>query len=236
MWWTLEGAGIAEVVEGNVDCARRWSAGAGGAGEFAADAGEHLERLSVEEQHRSWKPRAQRGRSFRPQPWRLGSRSMCSRRNPVRRAGTPTAVATVNRERYLARWHGRRAIRFHPCSLSADCVSGNRRRVESICTGGLGRSEEVAYGHRVGEVAIELAVHFERGRDYRRTVHYLRQAGERAFRRCANREAIRLLTKGLASLATLPDTPERAQQELSWQIASMLSWAATMKRKAHDLL
>ncbi len=41
----------------------------------------------------------------------------------------------------------------------------------------------------------------------------------KSLRRCANREAIRLLTKGLALLATLPDTPERAQQELSLQIA-----------------
>jgi predicted ATPase len=50
------------------------------------------------------------------------------------------------------------------------------------------------------------------------SARYLRQAGEHAIRCCANQEAIGLLIKGLALLATLPDTPERAQQELSFQI------------------
>ena len=68
----------------------------------------------------------------------------------------------------------------------------------------LGARSEVAHGGRVGEVAAELAVHFERGRDYRRAVQYLRQAAETALRRYAYPEAIVHLTKELDLLSTLP--------------------------------
>ncbi|MBI3301936.1 MAG: hypothetical protein HYZ72_07650 [Deltaproteobacteria bacterium] len=66
--------------------------------------------------------------------------------------------------------------------------------------------------------AAELAVHFEQGRDYRRAVQYLQQAGENAIRRSAHVEAVSLLSKGLELLKTLPDTPERTQQELMLQV------------------
>ena len=83
----------------------------------------------------------------------------------------------------------------------------------------IGEREEQGYGDRAREIAAELAVHFERGREYRRAIQYLQQAGENAVRRSANQEAITLLTKGLELLKTLPDTPERTQQELTLQIA-----------------
>jgi predicted ATPase len=82
----------------------------------------------------------------------------------------------------------------------------------------IGEGGEVVYGSRVGEIAAELAMHFERGQDYRRAVQYLGQAAQTALRRSAHREAIDHLTKGLELLKTLPDTPERAQQELMLQI------------------
>mgnify|MGYP007054690814 CR=1 FL=1 len=61
----------------------------------------------------------------------------------------------------------------------------------------IGEREEQAYGERAREIAAELAVHFERGRDYRKAVQYLQHAGENAARRSAHHEAIGLLTKGL---------------------------------------
>jgi tetratricopeptide (TPR) repeat protein len=91
----------------------------------------------------------------------------------------------------------------------------------------IGEREEQAYGDRAREIATELAVHFERGRDYRRAIQYLQHAGENALRRSANQEAINLLTKGLELLNTLPDTPERIQQELTLQIALGVSLTAT---------
>lgn len=36
----------------------------------------------------------------------------------------------------------------------------------------IGERKEAGYGERAGEIAAELAVHFERGRDYQRAVHY----------------------------------------------------------------
>jgi predicted ATPase len=86
----------------------------------------------------------------------------------------------------------------------------------------IGEREEAAYGKRVREIAAELAMHFEQGREYRKAVQYLQKAGENAIRRSANQEAINLLTGGLELLKTLPDTPERTQQELVLQIASGL--------------
>jgi len=83
----------------------------------------------------------------------------------------------------------------------------------------IGERTEAGYGKRAGEIAAELAVHFEQGRDYPRAVQYCEQAGRNAIRRSANQEAIRLLTKGLELLKTLPDTSERAQQELSLRLA-----------------
>src|SRR5262249_16153948 len=83
----------------------------------------------------------------------------------------------------------------------------------------IGEREEKGYGERAREIAAELALHFERGRDYRRAVRYLQQAGENASRRSAYVEATDLLTKGLELLKALPDIPERTQQELTLQIA-----------------
>ena len=67
-------------------------------------------------------------------------------------------------------------------------------------------------------MAAALAVHFERGQDSPRAVHYLQQAAENAARRHAHHEVTTLVTKGLELLATLPETPARAQQELEMQL------------------
>jgi predicted ATPase/DNA-binding winged helix-turn-helix (wHTH) protein len=91
----------------------------------------------------------------------------------------------------------------------------------------MGVREEVGYGARAGERAAVLAEHFARGGDARRAVHYLRQAGENALRRSAHREAVTLLTQGLALLAELPATPERLQREVDMQIALGASLLAT---------
>lgn len=62
-------------------------------------------------------------------------------------------------------------------------------------------------------------MHFERGRDGRRAIHYLRLAGQVATRRSAAREAVAHLTRALDLLRGQPDTPERAEQEVALQIA-----------------
>ena len=91
----------------------------------------------------------------------------------------------------------------------------------------VGERKEAAYGKRAGEIAAELAVHFEQGRDYHRAIRYLQQAGENALRRSANVEAISHLTKGLELLPTLPDTTERARQELGLRVTLTAPLVAT---------
>jgi predicted ATPase len=80
---------------------------------------------------------------------------------------------------------------------------------------GIGARLEVGYGARAGEIAAQLAVHFERGGAVERAVHYWQQAGDNAARRHAHQDAIVAVTKGLALLATLPDSPERTEDELT---------------------
>ncbi|MDQ4148193.1 MAG: tetratricopeptide repeat protein, partial [Pseudomonadota bacterium] len=62
----------------------------------------------------------------------------------------------------------------------------------------IGLCLERAYGLRAAEIASELALHFEKGREYAKAVHYLRQAAASAAARYANREAIDYLTRALA--------------------------------------
>jgi predicted ATPase len=73
---------------------------------------------------------------------------------------------------------------------------------------------EKAYGVRAKEIAAELAEHYQHGRSFEQAVKYLCQAAKNAGRRNAFHEAITLLNKGQKLLATLPDTPQRARQEL----------------------
>jgi predicted ATPase len=82
----------------------------------------------------------------------------------------------------------------------------------------IGMRKEQGYGARTGEIAAELALHFEHGRDYPRAVRYLQETAQTALRRRAPQEAISQLTRALALLATLPDSPEHAQGELALRI------------------
>ena len=81
----------------------------------------------------------------------------------------------------------------------------------------IGARKETGYGAQAHEIAAELAVHFEQGRDPDRALRYLQHAADNALRRSAHADAITHLTKALALLTVLPETPERAQRELVLQ-------------------
>ena len=83
----------------------------------------------------------------------------------------------------------------------------------------VGNVLEALYGGQTEEVAVQLARHFQEAGISEKAVAYLRQAGDRAVRLSANEEAIAHFTRGLELLKTLPDSSERAQQELSLQLA-----------------
>lgn len=98
---------------------------------------------------------------------------------------------------------------------------------------------EAGYGERSREIAAELAMHFERGRDTERAVRYLHEAGQNAIRRNAPRDAITHLERAIGLLKTLPAQPGRAQQELALQIAlgnqlgAINGWAALEVERAY---
>ena len=62
-----------------------------------------------------------------------------------------------------------------------------------------------------------LAQHYTEAGLMTQALPYWQRAGERAIQRSAHVEAIAHLTKGVELLTTLPETPERAQQELVLQ-------------------
>jgi predicted ATPase/class 3 adenylate cyclase len=62
-----------------------------------------------------------------------------------------------------------------------------------------------------------LAHHYTEAGLTAQAIGYAQRAGQRALEHSANLEAVAHLTQGLALLATLPETPERAQQELGLQ-------------------
>ena len=91
----------------------------------------------------------------------------------------------------------------------------------------IGAWKEAAYGKRALEYAAELAMHFEQGQDYPRTITYLEQAARNALQRGAYQEAINYLRKGLNLQHTLPETPERLQSELTLRMILGVSLVAT---------
>ncbi|MCI0526082.1 MAG: AAA family ATPase, partial [Nitrospira sp.] len=80
----------------------------------------------------------------------------------------------------------------------------------------------------VVEIQPELVAHHYTEADLKESaIVYWQKAGQRAVERSAYIEAIHHFTKGLELLKTLPDTPERIQQELALQIALGVPLTAT---------
>jgi predicted ATPase/DNA-binding SARP family transcriptional activator len=73
-------------------------------------------------------------------------------------------------------------------------------------------------------VAVQLAWHFQEAGITDKAIHYLHQAGDRAVQLSAYQEGLTHLTRALALLMTLPESPERAQQELDLQLAIGMAW------------
>lgn len=105
------------------------------------------------------------------------------------------------------------AHRFFQQVLYERLGDAHRVRVHRL----IGERKEAAYGNRAAQIAGELALHFELGRDYRRAVLYHWQAAENALRSNAHREAVSHLRAALEQLGQLPDDTERTQHELVLQ-------------------
>jgi DNA-binding winged helix-turn-helix (wHTH) protein/predicted ATPase len=105
------------------------------------------------------------------------------------------------------------AHRFFQQVLYERLGDAHRVRVHRL----IGERKEAAYGSRAAEIAGELALHFECGRDHRRATHYHWEAAETALRRNAYREAAAHLRSALTQLGELPADSDRDQRELVLQ-------------------
>ena len=76
------------------------------------------------------------------------------------------------------------------------------------------RAIEELYRDRLEEHYGDLAHHYCRSGNIEKAVEYLKLAGQQAAQRSANAEAVNHLSTALELLKVLPNTPERAQQEL----------------------
>jgi DNA-binding winged helix-turn-helix (wHTH) protein/predicted ATPase len=99
----------------------------------------------------------------------------------------------------------------------------------------IGARLEQGYGTQACDIAAELAVHFAQGRDVPRAVQYLHQAAQNARRRHAHHEVIAHGTRGVALLATLPETPDRTRHELALQVLLAPALVATQGYATPDV-
>ena len=90
-----------------------------------------------------------------------------------------------------------------------------------------GQAIEALFPSRLAEHYGTLAHHYSRSGNAGKAVEYLQRAGQQAVQRSAYAEAIGHVTTALDLLRTLPDTIERAQQELVLQTTLAQSWRAT---------
>ena len=77
-----------------------------------------------------------------------------------------------------------------------------------------GQALESMFAEQLNDHLAELAHHYSRSSNRPKAVEYLRLAGQQAAQRSANAEAINNFTSALEILKSLPDTPQRARQEL----------------------
>jgi class 3 adenylate cyclase/predicted ATPase len=77
-----------------------------------------------------------------------------------------------------------------------------------------GQALESMYAEQLNDHLAELAHHYSRSSNGPKAVEYLRLAGQQATQRSANAEAINNFASALEILKSLPDTPQRARQEL----------------------
>ncbi len=81
-----------------------------------------------------------------------------------------------------------------------------------------------------------LAQHYTEAGLTEQAIPYWQRTGQHALERSANLEAVAHLTNGLEVLATLPDTFERAQQELDFQTTLGPALVATKGQAAPEVL
>jgi predicted ATPase len=87
----------------------------------------------------------------------------------------------------------------------------------------IGERLAAGFGPRAGEIAAELAVHFERGRDYEQAIRFLARAAETALQRLAHREALDYADRGLQLLERTGSIAGRPAVELRLRMMKVVA-------------
>ena len=142
-------------------------------------------------------------------------------RHPASRRFVRTAAATAANDR------GSLRLEFVHALFRDALYGGIPRSRRAALHRRIAAAQELAWGPRAGEIAAELALHFELGGDDSQAVHYLQRAGNSARRRSAFREARRHYERALELLMRLPDDAARDARELVLQIGLGAATMAT---------
>src|SRR5262249_18189881 len=86
---------------------------------------------------------------------------------------------------------------------------------------------EALFHAKLEDYYSDLAHHYSRSGNTPKAIEYLQRAGQQAAQRCANAEAVTYSPAPLELLKPLAATPERAQQELTLQLALALPLTVT---------
>ena len=137
-------------------------------------------------------------------------------------------VAAVSLRRLGARKRSRYRFRHHlfQCYLYDHLDAVKRAHLHEA----VGSALEELCGEAPDDLdalAPRLALHFEAAGLADRAVSYYLQAGRRAARLAAHEDAIGHLTRGLALLDGLPDSPERVRLKLDLQLTVISPYAFT---------
>lgn len=137
---------------------------------------------------------------------------------------TLTALDDLLRHRLVAEAVGAADYAFTHHKIQEAVYAGLARQRRLRLHGQVALALEAGLGAEARARAVELAYHFEQARQSDgkltdKAIAYLLQAGRQAEHQWANQEALAYYRRGLDILCSLPDMPERLQQEVELQIA-----------------
>jgi len=115
--------------------------------------------------------------------------------------------------------------------LYQNITGGQRTRLHHV----IGTHLEAAHGDQAKDVAAELALHFEHGREIPKAAKYYALAGDTALRRGAHEELVLQANKGLALVETLPPGATRLAHELPLQTLRAQGYSATKSHTAPEV-
>src|SRR5205823_3886465 len=90
------------------------------------------------------------------------------------------------------------------------------------------------YADQAPRIAAQLAMHFERGRDFPRAIQYLIQAGDNAIKVYANAEAERHYSRALALVKKLPGAELSETYLTLYRKRGRANLALTRREQAED--